>query len=511
MIAIRVLELSGPIEVPPGTEDKNATRFYCTLHGQFIGYVTIWNKGRPIGRNLLLQEIGFQMGQTISKHLFSKRFGGESEPWSNVERLVRTQLGLESPQFEITEPVEEKIAQLPPDFSVSITIPSRDRPEDIVRCLQSLTTHKSRYPFEIIVADNNPASGLTEPVVRQFPGVTYLAEPRPGVTFARNAAALHAKGDVIVCTDDDVTYMDGWLDNLIAPYADPEVMAVTGLVLPFELEHEAQYWFEVYGSLTRNYERTRYDRSFYEPAPGVPMVPTWNIGVTANASFRAEIFADPAIGPFDDELRIAEDPYMLYRLVKADRVVIYEPKAVVQHRHRTTLAGLARQLHNYGRSSTGMQLRTYFVDKDKRGLDCMWDIMNYDRARLIQALQARKSLRAKLIAKLLGGKRKAFFTGPLAGRTDYPFELLIAETKGHLVGPYSLLKSMIQVRTKLGRYSWQQFAYAQAARNQEKLAQAERLKQIAEIKQLAEPAPERQLGSVEIETETEAENSRPIE
>jgi glycosyltransferase involved in cell wall biosynthesis len=470
MIAIRIIELTKPLELPPNLEGKDGVRFYCTLRGDFIGHFTVWSKGRPIGRSQFLQEFTRNMGQTLLERLYGERFDGKVEPWSNLQHLLRAQFGLEPAELDFGLPAEEPLKL--PKLTASITIPTRDRPDDIRRCLESLTNHKSQILFEIIVADNNPASGKTEPVVRSFPGVTYLPEPRPGVTFARNAAALHAQGDIIVCTDDDVTYVDGWLDNLIAPYADPEVMAVTGMVMPFELDYEAQHWFEVYGSLTRNFKRTRYDRGFYENTGFMPMVPTWDIGVTANASFRAEVFADPKIGPFDDELRIAEDPYILYRMVKNNRVIIYEPRAVVQHRHRQTMEGLARQLYNYGRSSTGMELRTFFVDGDRRGLNCLWDIAKFDRDRI---LQIRK------------------------GERNFPMELVVAETKGHLMGPFSLLKSIWQVRTKYGRYTAEQFALAQAARQRAKLEQQRQLAEAAEIKQLTEPGQERQIGEIETE------------
>jgi O-antigen biosynthesis protein len=470
MIAIRFLELTKPLEIPSGIEDKQAVRIYCSIHGQIVGHVTIWHKGRPIGRNQLIQEISHQLGLGMLWATFGERIDGEAEPWQNVERAVKVALGLAEPELPPLPPKPPEEQALP-KLTVSITIPTRDRPEDIKRCLESLTNHKSRLPFEIIVADNNPASGKTEPIVRSFPGVVYIPEPRPGVTFARNAAALHAGGDIIVCTDDDVTYEEGWLDNLIAPYANPQVMATTGMVVPFELEHPAQYWFEVYGGLTRNYHRTSYDRDFYDN-PGMPMVPTWDIGVTANCSFRAEVFADPQIGPFDDKLRIAEDPYLLYRLVKANKLVMYEPRAVVRHRHRATMEGLARQLYNYGRSSTGMQLRTYFVDGDIRGVKCLWDVVRYDRDRLIELLEVRKNrnLFLWLIFSVIRNYRGAW-VGPLKGRTDYPLSLVLAETKGHLVGPFSLLKSIFQVKTKLGHYTAEQFALAQAARRQAKAAQ----------------------------------------
>lgn len=474
MIAIKILELTRPIEAPTEIEDKEAVRFYCTLRGQFIGYVTIWNKHRPIGQTQLVHEISRQLGQTLLRRLFSKRFEGPVEPWWNAQRLIRIQLGLEPAQFE-HEVAEEEPELKIPDVMVSICIPTRDRPEDLTRCLTSLNNHKSRVPFEIVVADNNPSSGISEPVVRNFPGVLYVPEPRPGVSYARNAAALHASGDIIVTTDDDVVIMDGWLDNLIAPFSDEEVMAVTGMVLPLEMEHVSQYWFEVYGGLTHSYERIRFDKSFYENTPPDQHVPAYLIGVTANAAFRAEVFADPEIGPFDDVLRVSEDLYMFYRLTKNNRVVIYEPKAVAQHRHRNTMEGLTRQIYSYGRSSIAMQLRTYFRDGDPRGLKCLTGIARFDRDRIREIRR---------------------------GTRNFPLELVLAETKGHLAGPYNLLKQYWQVRTRLGCYTYEQFAIAQSIRQREKLAQAERMRELAQavpLKQLGEPSEERHITAFEAE------------
>ena len=470
MIAIHTLELTQPLKLPTDIQDSEAVRFYCTWEGQIVGHFTIWHKGQPIGENLFLEHFTEEMGLPLLNQLFGKRFGqDETQPWPELERLVRVELGLEAAEFpaflpEVAATTDDEAALS--KLFVSITIPSRDRPADLQRCLQSLTTHQSRFPFEIVVADNNPASGLTEPMVRNFPQVRYVPEPRPGVTFARNAAALHARGDIIVCTDDDATYAEGWLDHLIAPYADPQVTAVSGLVRPLELASPAQFWFEVYGGLTRNYQRTSYDRKFFdEPPNGMAMAPTWDIGVTANLSFRAEILADPQIGPFDDGLRIAEDPYILYRLIKADRLVVYEPKAVVYHRHRADMAGLARQLYNYGRSSTSMQLRTFFVDGDVRGVRCLPEIAKYDWDRIMERLPTRGRNPAwRLFFKIFPPKIR--YQGPLRGRTDFPLSLVIAETKGHIVGPFSLLKSLFQVRTRLNHYTWEQFAQAQSIREE---------------------------------------------
>ena len=104
---------------------------------------------------------------------------------------------------------------------------------------------------EIVVVDNNPASGLTTPVVAEFPGIVLVNEPRRGLAYARNAGFAACTGEIAVATDDDVTVPPDWLEKLIAPFARPDVMVVTGNVLPIELETAAQQLFEAYGGLGR--------------------------------------------------------------------------------------------------------------------------------------------------------------------------------------------------------------------------------------------------------------------
>ena len=64
--------------------------------------------------------------------------------------------------------------------------------------------------------DNNPASGLTPPVVAEFPGVRLVNEPRKGASYARNKGIITSRGDLVTTTDDDVTLPPDWLEKLVA-------------------------------------------------------------------------------------------------------------------------------------------------------------------------------------------------------------------------------------------------------------------------------------------------------
>jgi GT2 family glycosyltransferase len=55
---------------------------------------------------------------------------------------------------------------------------------------------------------------------------------RQGLSGARNTAVAAAPGDVVAFLDDDAAARPGWLRALLAPYADPDVVAVGGVAHP---------------------------------------------------------------------------------------------------------------------------------------------------------------------------------------------------------------------------------------------------------------------------------------
>ena len=77
-----------------------------------------------------------------------------------------------------------------------------------------------------------------------YPEMRYVCEPRPGLNWARNRAIIEAQGEIIAYTDDDCLVDPGWVRSFVQVFMEnPEAAAVTGLVLPAELETEAQNLF----------------------------------------------------------------------------------------------------------------------------------------------------------------------------------------------------------------------------------------------------------------------------
>jgi GT2 family glycosyltransferase len=262
-------------------------------------------------------------------------------------------------QFPLTDMVERVVPHQPEKISVIVC--TRDRPEALARCLRSLQA-LSALPHEILVVDNAPRTDATRTCVATFPGVTYLCEPTPGLSVARNTGIRHATGTLIAFTDDDVVVHPHWLRQIQGSFAQEAVMAATGLMLPAELEHEAQCLFQYhFGGPDWDYRAKTFDSQFFTNMQSRG-VPTWLIGAGANMAFRRDVFHH--VGLFDESLGAgasgcSEDSELWYRILAAGGHCYYDPTAVVFHYHRADLESLNQQAFQYMRGHVTALLRIF--------------------------------------------------------------------------------------------------------------------------------------------------------
>lgn len=279
--AIRTVDISKPLLAITDVSEYAAARVFVTRNEQLLGHIDIPNNFKSIPTLHLIE--------TIVDGMTWKLLGSEGQQnadriWNDINNsLNRWLLTEDLPRDQI---IKQPLAA---DISVSVIVGTYDRPDDLYKCLESIHRQQTDRPVEVVVVDNNPGSGKTAPVVAQFPDVTLVNEPRKGVSYARNAAINASHGDIIVTTDDDVTMPVDWLEKLLAPLACQHVMAVTGNILPVELETDAQHLFESYGGLGRGYEPKEANFEWFEKFR-IHAVPTWEYGGTANAAFRSFLF-----------------------------------------------------------------------------------------------------------------------------------------------------------------------------------------------------------------------------
>ena len=265
--------------------------------------------------------------------------------------------------------VPKDAASAGPDL-VSVIVCTSNRAADLAHCLDSLVACDPA-PDEIIIVDNSPDIPATRDLVAKYSAVRYIAEPRRGLSRARNAGIAAARGQIIAFTDDDVTVTPNWLAPVKAGFADPGVAVVTGLVLPLRLNTPAAAAFELnYGGLARSFCPVRYDRGLLDSGFG-EAPPVWKVGAGANMALRRS--AVEQAGLFDERLGAgatgcSEDSEMVYRLLLAGHVCLYDPAAVVFHRHRETIPELRRQLRAYMRGHVSALLVQYGHDRGSGNL-----------------------------------------------------------------------------------------------------------------------------------------------
>ena len=252
--------------------------------------------------------------------------------------------------------------------SVSVVICTRDRPDELERCLAAFSK-QTRSPEQILVVDNASKDERTMLVARQA-GVDYVREERPGLDVARNTGARIATGDIIAYIDDDVVVHSHWAERLVAAFDSEEIWALTGLVLPGELETDAQQIFERQWGFGRGFVRKDFGPLFYETHRHHGC-PAWEIGAGASMAFRRTVFA--SVGGFDERLDVGAagcsgDSEFWYRILHHGGTCRYDPKAVAFHYHRRSIEALASQIRAYMRGHAAALLVQYERTRDRGNL-----------------------------------------------------------------------------------------------------------------------------------------------
>jgi len=255
--------------------------------------------------------------------------------------------------------------------SLTVAICTKDRPENVSRLLRSLLPlQASSLPqFEILVVDNAPSDDRTKDVVTAIPSIRYTRELKAGLNFARNHALHAATGELLAFLDDDVTVDQQWLNGLKEAWAEnPDAAAFTGLVLPYELETEAQILFEQRGGFRRGFEKIRYGQTL----PHNPSYPCGAgiFGAGCNMAFRRSVLLE--LGGFDEALDTGKplpgggDLDIFYRVVRAGYPLVYEPRYLIYHQHRRELKQLQHQYWTWGLGLMAFVVKSFQVDRSQR-------------------------------------------------------------------------------------------------------------------------------------------------
>lgn len=384
-------------------------------------WIFVIDEGRPIGK-LEVELHGVRVGEAEVAHLIDAHLGARG-----AERRHETTGG-------------------PLPLATVVLPTTGERVDELRSCLESLS--KLDYPeYEVLVVDNRPRrqdGPAVERAVGSIPGVRVLAEGMSGVSAAKNRGLEEARGEVVAFCDDDIIVDRHWLAELIKPIAsDPSISAVTGLVLPREIETDAQYWFEEYAGFGGGFEKRNYRpvvrrgsrrshdlvRSVSYTDDGGRVLESLSLYSAAarcatggSLAVRSQLLHD--LGGFETSLGAGtragggEDLAFFARLLMSGASVSYEPAAFSFHEHRRSYSDLSRQMRAWG-----------------RGLSAMLTSLTLDDPRHAPVI-ARRTLPA-----LEHVVHRARRRGATAGHPTptFPPQLRWYEISGMLVGPFAYL------------------------------------------------------------------------
>jgi glycosyltransferase involved in cell wall biosynthesis len=112
---------------------------------------------------------------------------------------------------------------------------------DLERAVESAQRQTLPAHEVIVVIDGD--EHLKRRADERLSGASVLVNTHPsGLSGARQTGADHATGAILVFLDDDAIADGDWLEQLLAAYADPNVLGVGGLIEPLWRE-PAPHWF----------------------------------------------------------------------------------------------------------------------------------------------------------------------------------------------------------------------------------------------------------------------------
>jgi len=106
---------------------------------------------------------------------------------------------------------------------VSVIVPTYNEEDVIKGCLKSLD--KQNYKdFEVIVVDDGSTDKTLERIQDTKYGIRVFKQGHKGAGAARNRGAKHAKGDILVFIDADMTFDKNFIKKLIDPIVKSEAI-----------------------------------------------------------------------------------------------------------------------------------------------------------------------------------------------------------------------------------------------------------------------------------------------
>ncbi|MEM1161605.1 MAG: glycosyltransferase family 2 protein [Pseudomonadota bacterium] len=211
---------------------------------------------------------------------------------------------------------------------VSVAILSHRRPHLLQRVISAVS--QLDYPmFEVVVVGDQPQLDDYRLPRDVAAAIRYVCHPKANIGVARNLAVEYSAGDVVAFCDDDAVPEPDWLKHLIAPFYNPNVGAVAGLVRGRD-GRTVEWAGGTFDRTGREQPSRRGQR--HELRTGEAQCRTGNfLGMMgANTAFRRTAVLQ--VGGFDEAIRYyLDETDIALRLAEDGWAAAFSPNAEVHH------------------------------------------------------------------------------------------------------------------------------------------------------------------------------------
>jgi cellulose synthase/poly-beta-1,6-N-acetylglucosamine synthase-like glycosyltransferase len=198
--------------------------------------------GRAVRKRVLefadVPRLAAQMDEALHRAIQANKSCASSGPFT-----ARTEISYPQGASAASLPSQasQAVAEPSTGFSVSIVIPTKNRPRSLRELIESIL-RQTVLPKEVVVIDQSPDESSLLLVEEEFSRTPLYVRDHielrycrdlliTGAASARNRGLECARGDIVLCFDDDVIPEDDFIEKILEVFRkDNSAIGVSGVV-----------------------------------------------------------------------------------------------------------------------------------------------------------------------------------------------------------------------------------------------------------------------------------------
>ena len=219
---------------------------------------------------------------------------------------------------------------------LSVVVCTRNRAASLARTLESLAAATPpRRELEVVVVDNGSEDD-TQSVIARFRErlpLRGVLEPRVGVSHARNAGVMAARGEHLLWTDDDVTVCRDWIRIYEQAIEQNPHAAFFGGPIRVRFVGDPPHWIRTQLSVGASAFSGLEIRTPILPMDAISRRLPFGANMAIRAKEQREHAFDPSLGrqPWRHGMLSGEETDVLKRIAQAGATGLWVPEASVEH------------------------------------------------------------------------------------------------------------------------------------------------------------------------------------